>query len=118
MISILGIVGSVTDPWALISPNSYPTTGGQGLLVLFNNLLRTVIALGGVYALINIVVAGYQFMSSEGNPEKITVAWAKIWQTLVGLLIVAGSLALAALFGYLIYQDPTAIISPRIFGPT
>jgi hypothetical protein len=111
------IIGSITDPWATISPGSYPGTEGQGLIILLNNILKTTIVVAGIWSLINLIVAGFAFMSAQGSPEKITDAWNKIWQTLVGLTIVAGSLVLAAIFGYLVFNDPMAIIQPKIYGP-
>lgn len=115
---LLAGVGTITDPWGRLKVPGYAGSAqGQGLITLLNNILRTMVALAGVWALINLITAGYGFMSAEGNPEKMTQAWSKIWQTLLGLLIVAGSYGLAALFGYLIYQDATAILSPKIYGP-
>jgi hypothetical protein len=109
-------VGEVANPWGVLNPN-YPAESGAGLVTLLNNLLKTAIVISGIWALINIIVAGYEFISAEGNPEKITKAWNKIWQSLLGVLIVAGSLVLAAIFGQIIFGDPTAIINPRIYGP-
>jgi len=71
----------------------------------------------GIYAFFNIIIAGYAFMSAGGNPEKIANAWAKIWQTLLGLVIAAASFVLAAIFGQLIFRDPNALLQLRIFTP-
>jgi hypothetical protein len=111
------IIGPITDPWRTLNPN-YPTEGGAGLITLFNNLLKLVVVAAGIWAFINIIVAGYNFMAGAGNPEKIAEANNKIWQSLIGLLIVAGAFALAAIFGYLIFNNPMAIISPTIYGPS
>ena len=111
------IVGSVTDPWGTINPGTYPSGSGQGLIILLNNILKLLIVVAGIYSFLNLIVAGYSFMAAAGNPEKVTEAWNKIWQTLVGLLIVASSFILAGLFGYLIFGDATAIIQPKIYPP-
>lgn len=112
------IFGEITNPWgpgALDVP--YPTAGGGGLLALFNNLLKLIVVVAGLFSFINIIIAGYGFMSAGGNPEKVAAAWNKIWQSLLGLLVVGASFILAAVFGWLIFGDPTAIINPTIYGP-
>lgn len=79
-----------------------------------NTILRVVIVGAGLYAFINIIVAGYQFLGAEGDVKKVEAAWKKIWQSLLGLAFVAGSFVLAAIFGKLIFNDWTAILSPQI----
>jgi hypothetical protein len=91
--------------------------GTFGLLALMNNLLKLVVVIAGLFAFFNLIVAGYQFMTAMGDPKGITAAWNKIWQSLIGLLIVAGSFALAAIFGWLLLGDPLAILNPQIYGP-
>ncbi|HUW21181.1 MAG TPA: hypothetical protein VMW41_00800 [Candidatus Bathyarchaeia archaeon] len=110
-------IGTVTNPWETLNP-AYTGTSGEGLVTLLNNILKLAVVVAGIFSFINLIVAGYGFMSAAGNPEKITEAWSRIWQSLVGLLIVASSFVLAALFGYLVFGDPTAIISPKIYGPS
>lgn len=72
------------------------------------------IVAGGIYALFNLVLAGFAFLSAGNDPKKVEGAWAKIWQTLLGLAFIAGSFVLAAIFGKLIYGDYNAILSPSI----
>jgi hypothetical protein len=68
----------------------------------------------GVYALINFILAGYAFMSAGDDAKKIEGAWAKIWQTALGLAVAAGAFVLAAIFGQLIFNDPTILFNPTI----
>lgn len=88
-----------------------------GLVPLLNNILRLVFVIAGVFALVNLITAGFQFMSAAGDPKQIEKAWSKIWQSIIGLVIIVGSFLLAAIFGYLIFGDAMAILSPRIWGP-
>lgn len=89
-----------------------------GLVGFLNNILKFLIIIAGVYALLNLIIAGYQFMSAGGDQKQIESAWARIWQSLIGLLIVAGSFVLAAVFGQIVFGDPFAILRPKVFGPT
>jgi len=93
--------------------------GGEvpGLIPFANALLKLTITLAGLYAFFNLVIAGYQFMSAGGDAKKVGEAWSKIWQSLIGLLIVAGSFVLAAIFGWLLFGNAGAILNPKIYGP-
>ena len=113
------IFGGITPPAAIqkfVVPNKGVGHPG-GLIILFNNILRLLIVVAGIYALLNFILAGYAFMSAGGDPKLIDKAWAKIWQSLVGLLIIAISFALTALIGQLLFGSPTAILNPTIYGP-
>lgn len=104
----------------IIAPDpigKYGGEKGQGLLLFANNLLKLIIIGAGLFAFFNIIIAGYSFMSAGGDPQKIGKAWERIWQSLMGLLFVAGSFVLAAIFGQLVFGDWTAILSPKIYGP-
>ena len=105
-----GIFGKITPP-SFISENP------SGLVVLFNNLLRLLVVGGGIYALINFIIAGYLFMSAGNDPKKIDFAWAKIWQSMVGLLIIAVAFVLAALIGKLLFGNAKALFEIKIYGP-
>ena len=89
----------------------------QGLPVFINNLIKLLIVGAGIFTVINLVLAGYAFLSAGDDPKKIQGAWAKIWQSLLGLAFAAGAFVLAAIFGKLLFNDPNALLQLRIFGP-
>ena len=53
-------------------------------------------------------------MSAGEDAKKVAGAWAKIWQSLLGLAIAAGSFVLAAIFGQLIFGQWDFILNPQI----
>lgn len=87
---------------------------GLAIGKFINFILQLLIVVAGIYALINLVLAGFAFMSAGDDPKKVAGAWAKIWQTLLGLAIAAGAFVLAAIFGKLIFDNPTFILKPVI----
>ena len=97
--------------------DKYGSLTDGGLVNLLSNVLKLLIVVAGIYTLLQIILAGYQFISAGGDSKAVGEAWAKIWQSLIGLLIVAGAFLFAALFGWLIFGDPTAIIKPVIYTP-
>ena len=88
-----------------------------GLTIFINNILKLLIVGAGIFAVINLVLAGYAFMSAGDDPKKVAGAWAKIFQTLMGLAFAAGAFVLAAIFGQLIFGDYNALLQLKIFGP-
>jgi hypothetical protein len=97
-----------------------PEAVGGGLDVLpsfINKILITLIIGAGIYALFNLVLAGYAFMSAGDDPKQVAGAWAKIWQTLLGLAFAAGAFVLAAIFGQIIFGDYNAILQIKFFTP-
>jgi len=110
-----GFFGTV-NPTGFLKYGGIGNTG-SGLMGFANNMLKIVIAGAGLFAFINFILAGYTFLGAGGDPKKVQQAWEKIWQSLLGLLFVAASFVLAAVFGYLLFGDPMAILSPKIYGP-
>lgn len=103
--------------WGEISPPpgvARYDIGPGGLINFLNVVLRLIFVIAGLFAFFNFIIAGFQFISAGGDPKAINNAWNKIWQSLLGLLIIVGSFVLAAIFGWLIYGDPTAILQPKI----
>ena len=94
------------------------TTLGNDPGLAIGKLIQLVIWLliigAGIYALFNLVLAGYSFMSAGEDSKKVAGAWAMIWQTMLGLALSAGAFVLAAIFGQLIFGDPTFILNPKI----
>ncbi len=109
--------GQITDPLNTLAPGKYNSPAGEGLFQLAQNLLLMVIAVAGLFTFWNIIQAGFMFLSAGSEPKNITKAWEKIWQSIIGLLVVAGSFILAAIFGVLIFRDPWALMTFRVFGP-
>lgn len=107
------LVGTVTNPL----PRAYQGVTTGGLILFLTNILRLVFVAAGIFAFINLVIAGFQFMSAGGDAKALSAAWDKIWQSLLGLIIVVSSFALAALFGYVLFGDAGFILSPKIYGP-
>ncbi len=110
------IVGTVDNPL----PPAYrgiTAAQGGGLILFLTNILRLVFVVAGMFAFINLILAGFQFMGAGGDSKAVEKAWGKIWQSLMGLILVVGSFALAALFGYLLFGDAGYILNPKIYAP-
>lgn len=105
------IVGQINNPL------KYAGVEGGGLTAFFSNILRLVFVVAGMYALVNLIIAGFDYMMAAGDSKKLSKAWDRIWQTLLGLAIIAGSFVLSAIFGYLLFGDAMYMLNPVIYGP-
>jgi len=90
-------------------------TGGLGKFL--NNIFILITAGAGIFALFNFIMAGYAYMSANGDEKKVEQAWSKIWQSVIGLTIVGGAFLIAALAGWILFGDPGFILHPKIYGP-
>lgn len=106
------IIGEVNPPQGI----KLLDNGLEGIPIFINMILKLLIAGAGIFAVINLVMAGYAFMSAGDDPKKVAGAWAKIWQTLMGLAFAAGAFVLAAIFGKILFGEYDALLQFKIFG--
>ena len=104
--------GNITLPGTLST--KYGDKPGTAIGTLIQYAAWILIVGAGIYALFNFILAGYEFMSAGDDPKKVAGAWAKIWQTALGLAFAAGAFVLAAIFGQLIFGQWDFIIRPTI----
>lgn len=86
--------------------------GGLGLIGLVNNLLGLITSIAGILVIVNLISAGYLYLSSNGEAGKITAAGNKILQTSIGIGLVAITYVIAGIIGKILYNDPTTLLQP------
>ncbi len=111
---MLSIWGTVNPP-----PGVSQFSGGTigGIQILLNIILRTLIVGAGIYAVINLILAGYWYIGGSGDAKRLWEATNKIWHSVIGLIVVAGSFILAGVLGQILFDDPNALINFRYFTP-
>lgn len=90
-------------------------SGGPGLVGLVNNLLGLLTSVAGIFAIVNFITAGYLYLSSNGEPQKIIAAGNKILQSAIGVGIVAIAYIIAAIVGKILFNSPTILLQPKLF---
>ena len=111
-VDLPAIVGQVQNP---LSQTSYGGLSGVGLFI--TNIIRLFFVVAGILALFNFLIAGFEYINAGGDSKKLEKAWSRIWQSLMGLVIMVASFAVASLFGYLIFGPDFNLLSPTIVGP-
>lgn len=109
---MIGLFGTIDPPLQ----NGYFQAGsqGQGLFLFLSNLLKLAGTIGGIYMIIQLILAGYGYITASGDPKKAEMAATKIWQSAVGLLIIASAFIIAGLVGRFTGIN---ILHPEIYGP-
>ena len=118
MLYLYSIFGDIQNPLG----NTFAEACGyssieSGLGLLITNLIRLVTIGAGIWFLVNLLTAGVMYIGSNGEAEKITMAWGKIWQSLIGLLIIVSSLVLTAIISKVFFGEYSTILNPIIYGP-
>jgi len=111
------VIGEISPPEWIKKHGSVEVEANFGLINFISNILRLVTVVAGLFTVFNLLLAGISHISASGEPEKVKNAMDKIWNSLIGLIIIAASYTIAALLGWIIFGDASAIISPKIWGP-
>ncbi len=99
------------------NPTKYAGLTGGGLTSFVTNIIRFAFVAAGVFALFNFIIAGYQYMNAGGDSKQLNAAWGRIWQSLVGLVILAAAFAIVSLAGFILFGKADFILNPQIYGP-
>ncbi len=108
------VFGPINPPPAL---QNYNSVDGSGLFIFLNIALKLLMVLAGIFSIFQFLLAGYGFMSAGGDVPKMTAAWARIWQSLIGLIVVSGTFVIAGVAGQVIFGDFNALLNPTIYAP-
>jgi hypothetical protein len=107
-----------SNPFGVIKPPvGTPDIGitdpQAGLIRMVNFGLNAVLIISGLYALLNLVLAGYAYITSAGDAKRVQEANQRITYTIVGLVIIVLTPLIAAVLGIVIFKDWTAILNPN-----
>jgi len=108
---MIGIFGNIQAPEAI---QKFETTGGgngNGIFVFLSAIFKLTGTIAGIYFVIQIILAGYGYLSASGDEKKTSKAWATIWQSIIGIAIVASAFILANTIGNWLGLD---ILNPTI----
>lgn len=112
--------GNIVNPIGILDKSGKSRTFDSptgGIVVLGSGILRLLVIGAGVYALFNFVIAGISYITSDGDPQKVSAAQNKIFISIIGLIIIAASFIISAVIGLLFFKDPLIFISPSIYKP-
>lgn len=82
-----------------------PGEGGNLLARALSNVIGVMSFVAAVWFLIQIIVAGYSFINSQGDAQKIQEAQKKIVNSIIGLAVVVFSVTFLSLIGHLLHVE-------------
>ena len=91
---MLTIFGQINPPAAL--DKFIKGQPGQGLFNFISIIIKLASTVAGLLFLFQIIMAGFDYISASGDEKKVAGAWDKIWQSLVGLTIVAAAFVIVS----------------------
>lgn len=99
-------------------PTAYQQYGASGGLITFlNNAMQLAIIAGGIWTLINLTVAGLQYISAKGDPKQMGQVVQTMTGSLIGIALMILAPAIMGILGFVIFRDATYFITPKITGP-
>lgn len=108
---MLGIFGEISKPTEF-SGYDVIQSPAKGLSNLLSSIVAIIITLAGIFVLVNFILAGYAYLSANGQPQKLADAGNKMLQSLIGLLIIAAGYVIAAAVGHIFFKDADFLLHP------
>lgn len=96
----MSIFGTITPPAnENFSPNQ------AGLFAFISTMFKVAGIIAGIFFIVKIMLAGFQYLSASGDDKKVAQAFATIWQSIIGLVIVASAFVIAGVVGQIVGID-------------
>lgn len=96
------------------NPTAFAGDGVTGFFSFLSTIFKLAGTLAGLYFIVQIIFAGYKYISANGDEKRTALAWATIWQSLIGIIIVGSAFVIASVIGTLFGIN---ILNPTISGP-
>lgn len=97
--SVNSVFGQITPPDALKGLVSKDPTGAGGVSILLSNIIQLFYSVAAVVLIFMLLWGAYDWITSEGNKEKIESARNKIINAVIGTLLFAVAFAAIKVLG-------------------
>lgn len=111
------VFGQIEAPDVIQSGYGTIDGSGGGIVPFISNILVLLTVIGGVVFLINLLMAGFALVASDGDSKKLDEVKNKFQTGFIGLLLMVGAPLIAALLGLFFTGSATTFLNPTIFGP-
>jgi hypothetical protein len=119
-------VDTATDIFGTVSPppgveiydQATNVPGGIGLIVFMSTLIRIATVAAGVWVMLNLILAGYDYITSNGDTGAHKRVTDRVTMSVIGLVIIVAAYTVTALISLVLFGDPRFILAPEISGPT
>lgn len=94
-----GVFGKITPPDALKDFVSGDPTGAGGISKFLSNLVNLIYTLAAVVLIFMLIWGAFEWITSEGDKEKIAAARGKIISAIIGIILFAVAFAVIQILG-------------------
>ncbi|MGD9129402.1 MAG: hypothetical protein PVJ09_02870 [Candidatus Woesebacteria bacterium] len=94
----------------------YNVGGRIGIIVFISNLIKVATVVAGIWVLINVILAGWKYITSSGDSKAHGEVSSKITYSIIGLVIIVLAYTITALISLIIFGDAGFILNPQIEG--
>lgn len=110
-------VGQIAPP---PGTTEYNTKAGQSIAIVFfiSNLLKLATVVAGLWSLVNFILAGFKFLTGQGDPGAMSKVINKITMSVLGLILIIIAYTATAVIGLLLFGKADIFLNPQIPGPT
>lgn len=109
------IFGTIDAP-AGVAKYDAASEGGIGLITFVSTLIRIATVVAGVWVMFNFILAGWIYITSNGDAKANSDVVNRVTYSVIGLVIIVASYTLAALVGLLLFGDASYILNPTFTG--
>lgn len=115
-------IGGVAAPGAIYEINNAVAAvqgndaDGIGIIIFISNLIRLFSIVAGIWAMFNLISAGYIYITSMSDTGATQKVVNNITMTVIGLSIIASAYIIAAIVSALMFGDPMFILQPELQG--
>jgi len=93
-------------------------TSTIGLIPFISTIIQLVTVIAGIWVLFNIILAGYIYVTSNGDTSAHTKVRDKITLSVIGLALIVATYTIIGIISLLLFGDAGYILSPTIYGIT
>ncbi len=83
-----------------VLPNSKHCSGQNSIVLVVMAIIDDLLRVSGVVAVVYIIYAGFEYVTSQGNPEKANKARQSILFALIGLVIAISAIVFVTYIGH------------------
>ena len=110
--SVGDFFGKITPPPG--TPSIGVSDPQTGLVKMINVGLTSLLIVAALYTLLNLILAGFMYVTSAGDTKKVSEANQRITYTVIGLIVIVAAPLIAIVMGIVAFGRWDAIINPEI----
>lgn len=110
------VFGQIEAPMGVADLNEQAgaTSSNIGLMIFISNMIKVASVVAGIWVLFNFVMAGFTYITANGDSGAYSKIGEKLALSASGLLLIVAAYTIAGILGLLIFGDATYIINPQI----